>query len=84
MAEGQGEALVTIGEIAQGHGDIQGAVAASRRGAVGRLLAGWRDEMDDAVTRRPYSAALTALAAGLLGGMAIAASRRWRPPSRGW
>jgi hypothetical protein len=36
MAEGQGEALATIGEIAQGHGDIRAAVSAARRGPLER------------------------------------------------
>ena len=84
MAEGQGEALATIGEIAQGHGDIRAAVSATRRGPLERLLRGWFDEVDDAVTWSPYSAAAVALAVGLLGGLALASSKRRRPYSRGW
>ena len=82
MAEGQGEALATIGEIAQGHGDIRAAVSAARRGPLERLLRAWVNEVDDAVTRRPYSTTAIALSVGLLSGLALAASTRnkryWR------
>jgi ElaB/YqjD/DUF883 family membrane-anchored ribosome-binding protein len=73
MAEGQGEALATIGEIAQSHGDIRAAVSATRRGPLERLLGAWINEVDDAVTRQPYSSTAIALAVGLLGGLALAA-----------
>ena len=84
MAEGQGEALATIGEIAQGHGDIHAALAAGGRTPLERLLAGWWSDADDLVTAQPYSAVAVALEVGFLGGLAIAAgsSRGYR--SRGW
>jgi ElaB/YqjD/DUF883 family membrane-anchored ribosome-binding protein len=84
MAEGQGEALATIGEIAQGHGDIRVAVSAARRGPLVRLLRTWLNEVDDAVAWRPYKATAIALAVGLLGGLALAAHTRRGPYSRGW
>ena len=84
MAEGQGEALATIGEIAQGHGDIRSAVRAASRSPLERLLGAWWGEVDDAVTWRPYSATVVAFGIGLLGGLAIAAGSRRRPHSRGW
>jgi hypothetical protein len=84
MAEGQGEALATIGEIAQGHGDIRAAVSAARRGPLERLLRTWFGEADDIVARRPYPATAIALAVGFLGGLALAAHTRRGPYSRGW
>jgi ElaB/YqjD/DUF883 family membrane-anchored ribosome-binding protein len=84
MAEGQGEALATIGEIAQGHGDIRAAISAARRSPLERLLRAWVNEVDDVVVLRPYQATAIALAVGLLGGLAIAAGTRRRPYSRGW
>jgi ElaB/YqjD/DUF883 family membrane-anchored ribosome-binding protein len=84
MAEGQGEALATISEIAQGHGDIRAAVAVTRRGPLERLLRGWFDEVDHEVTWRPYSAVAIALSVGLLGGLALAAATRRSRYSRGW
>jgi ElaB/YqjD/DUF883 family membrane-anchored ribosome-binding protein len=84
MAEGQGEALATIGEIAQSHGDIRAAISAARRGPLERLLRTWFNEVDDAVAWRPYQAIGIALAAGLLGGLVLAARTRRRPYSRGW
>jgi hypothetical protein len=84
VAEGQGEALATIGEIAQGHGDIRAAVSAARRGPLERLLRAWVNEVDDAVTRRPYSSTAIALAVGLLGGLALAAGSTRRRDLPGW
>ena len=84
MAEGQGEALVTIAEIAQDHGDIRAAVRAARRGSLGRLLRAWVDEIDDAVTGLPYPATAIALSVGFLGGLAIAAGVSRNRYSRGW
>jgi hypothetical protein len=80
MAENQGEALATISEITQGHGDVPAMLGAASRSPLERLAAAWWAEVDDAVTWRPYSAAATALAVGFLGGLAIALSarnRRW-------
>lgn len=50
MAEGRGEALATIGETAQGHGDIRAAVRFAQHGPMERLLRAWMNEFDDAVT----------------------------------
>ena len=83
MAEGQGEALATIGEIAQGHGDIRAAVRTASRTPFEQLLHAWLDEVDDVVTWRPYSASVVGLAAGLLGGLAIAWSAR-KARRRSW
>jgi ElaB/YqjD/DUF883 family membrane-anchored ribosome-binding protein len=84
VAEGQGEALATIGEIAQGHGDIRATASAAHRGPLERLLRAWMNEVDDAVTWRPYSSTAVALAVGLLGGLALAAGSRPRRNPRGW
>jgi len=84
MTEGQGEALATIAEIAQGHGDIRPAIRAARRTPLERLLAGWRSDADDFASRQPYSAVAVALAVGFLGGLAIAAGSRRGRHSRRW
>jgi hypothetical protein len=84
MAEGQGEALATIGEIAQAHGDIRAAIAAARRGPLERQLRTWLNEVDDEVSWRPYSATAIALSVGVLGGLAFAVGTRLKRYSRGW
>ena len=84
MAEGQGEGLATIGEIAQSHGDTRAIVRAVSRSPFERLLAGWRSDADDVVTEQPYIAIAVALAAGFLGGLTIAVSSKQRYRSRDW
>ena len=84
MAAGQGEALATIGEIAQGHGDIRAAVSTAQRGPLEQLLRAWSKEVDDDVTQRPYSATAVALSVGLLCGLALAAGTRRNRYSHGW
>ena len=84
MGENQGEALATIGEIAQQHGDIRAVV----RGSEPRLFDGFIDELRDhvahLVAERPYSTTVAAVAIGFFGGLSIALSRRGRRHSRGW
>ena len=55
-AERHGRALATMGEIAQGHGDIRTAVRSRHRSPLERLLAARWDEVDDAATLRTRSA----------------------------
>jgi ElaB/YqjD/DUF883 family membrane-anchored ribosome-binding protein len=84
MAEGQGEGLATIGEIAQSHGDTRAVMRAVSRTPFERLLAGWRNDADDIVTERPYLSIAVALSAGFLGGLTIAVGSRRGYRSRGW
>ena len=83
MGDTQGEALATIGEIAQGHGDIVAAVRVAKRSPLERLIAAWWEEVDDSIARHPYQATASALAVGFLGGLALALANR-QSHSRGW
>ncbi|HEX4504906.1 MAG TPA: hypothetical protein VH722_04175 [Alphaproteobacteria bacterium] len=84
MGENQGEALATIGEIAQQHGDIHAAVRGSGHGLFNAFIDELRDDVAHFAAERPYSAVLAAVATGFFGGLSLALGRRGGHYSRGW